>query len=124
MELRGVKEVFDKILEWIQKFVRKENAGRVFTLSEYLDIVSQYTDSAIMKEEKTGNYYTGGDCRATVINSGMVEFCIRMYFMNSNEERLMKKANRKLSLSNFDEETQAYLREESRVFEILKPEVE
>ena len=116
--------MFVKILEWFQKLVRKENVDRVFSLSEYLDIVSQYTDSAIIKEERTGNYYTGGDCRTTVIDSDMVEFYIRMYFVNSNEERLMKEANRKLKMSNFDEDTQTYLREESRVFEILKPEVE
>ena len=114
--------MFKKIIEWVKNlFDREKKVNRVFSLEEYLDLVSQYTDSTILKEKKNANHFTGGECRIRCPNNKLVKFCIQMYFLNDQNERSLKSSERTILLENFDKKTQELLGEDEKVFEILNP---
>lgn len=115
--------MFADFIKWLKNLFKiKEEIGKEYSFAEYIDIVSKYTDSTILKETEDHNHYTGGDCTVKVIDDESVRFNIRMYFINDNNERIMKTSERLLSLKNFDSETRAYFREGEKTFEVLMPE--
>lgn len=111
-----------RLIRWIKLiFVHSDGDFKICSLNQYLDLVSKYTDSAILKEERKGLSYTGGECTVAMGDEGIVKFSIEMYFVNKESKRFVKKAYRKLDIQSFDEETQHYIKEANRSFEIKRP---
>ncbi len=114
-----------RFLRWIIGLFRlkKNIPSKIYTLDEYLEIVSKYTDSLIMNEHKNGRFFTGGDCTVSY-QEGKILFSIKMYFINSQKDRILKEATRTLRADNFDPATQNSIKECNKVFEINKPYME
>ena len=111
-----------KIVEWIKGIFRKEEKiNKIYTLAEYLDLVSEYTDSTILKEKSNKNKFTGGECKTRVIDNKHVKFSIQMYFINDQSERSLKTSERILLIDNFDDKSRNILSEGEKRFEIMVP---
>ena len=111
-----------KLIEWLKRILGiKPRIIKEYSIDEYLDIVSQYTDSEILKEINKGKYYTGGDCNVSYKSDGKIHFEIRMFFIDKKQKRYVKEAYRILKPENFDKNTRESLKLVSKTYEINLP---
>lgn len=107
-------ELFDAIVFCLDSKAKK------FSLDTYLDIIGKYTDKLIVGEEKNGNSFVSGKCRAELENDGIM-FTVCMFFVDQNNMSYEKKASRKLPKTRFTHETIAILKNGPAEFDIDKP---
>ena len=96
-----------------------------YSLETYLSIVGEYTDRLILSSEQNGYCYTGGHCKVSIPEgvTDSIQFAVEMYFADTNENRIMKKAKRILPAYKFTRETVERLNQFKELeFNIEKPE--
>jgi hypothetical protein len=109
-----LERVLQKIFCFAQPFIFK------YTMEEYLEVMSEFTDSLIREGENNGLTYIGGRVSFTASKQdSSINACVKMYFKDDDNKWLVKKAERRLEKNKFTSETVTRLESEGELeFEI------
>lgn len=112
---------FKELADSIKGCMKSENEK--YSIENYLDVVSKYTDQIILSSEKNYLAYLGGECKITRDSDNeSLKFTLEMYFEGGLNKKIKKTATRKIPLEKFTDEAIQKLGEKEMIFEILKPE--
>ena len=114
--------MFRKVIDFFYRmFSKKEEIRKQYSLDEYLDTISLFTDDVIRNEERRKRFFTGGDCQVKYIEPGHVRIYIRMYFIDRNKDRYLKESERRVRIQCFDKPSQEHIKKRNRTYEIHSP---
>ena len=118
MKKGSLKELMDSIIYCI------ESKKGLYSLDTYLDILSEYADKQILSAEREEELcYMGGKCEISLNESEpYINMSVTLYFVDNENNNVVKEASRKLPLSRFTSETPAQIGG-GLTYEIDKPEV-